>query len=160
MKTSKENVTLAFKVIKKNSSWISKIIGLKTRSDYSHVEAIIGNKWISSVEGKGVHVKPLKPLRDEYKYHSLGDIEMTSSQWTNFHAWIDSQNNRDYDYIGILWSHILPFRFDNRKKWFCSELVTKILQLLLVKESFSLYPHLTTPGDLAIMFKPEYKVKR
>jgi len=148
-------VTLAFNQIQSSSKIHSKIIGKWTKSNFSHVEIIIGDVWISSVEGKGVHVKKLEPLNDKYVYHKLKDAVLTESSYLDIKEWIYQQENSDYDITGILLSQIFPLRFDNRDKWFCSELVTKILQLLGYKEVFDLLPHLVDPGFLAKLYKLE-----
>lgn len=148
-------VTLAFKKIQEDSFY-SRVIGKWTKSNYSHVEIIINKDWISSVEGKGVHIKPLKPKKDEYDYLDLGTVSVTSEQHSTLYTWLYRQNNKKYDTTGILFSQILPLRLDNRDKWFCSELVTKILQILMFKEVVDFYPHLTSPGDLAKVFKIEF----
>lgn len=148
------SVTLAFKKVQKNNFY-SNIIGRWTKSEYSHVELILGDTWISSVEGKGVHLKNLKPKREEYDYVELEMVVLTEKQYADIYTWLYKQNNKKYDTVGILFSQIIPLRLDSRNKWFCSELVTKILQLLNIPEVIDLYPHLTSPGDLAKIFKLE-----
>lgn len=154
----KVDITLAFKKIRKDipisQNVYSRLIGWKTKSNYSHVEVIINNNWISSVETKGVHVKPLKPLKDEYEYVSL-TVEVTEQQHLDNMTWIYKQDKKPYDTYGIVFTQILPLRFESRDKWYCSELTTKILQLYSVQEVIDLYPQTTSPGILAKTFNIE-----
>jgi len=146
-------VTLAFLKVDASKSVYGKLISWWTKSEFVHVEIIIGDMWISSVEGTGVHIKQLKPLKDTYVYHKLRDAVMTESQYLDIKEWICQQENAKYDNTGIVLSQIIPIRYDSRTKWFCSEIVTKILQLLGYKEVFNLLPHLIDPGFLTRLFK-------
>lgn len=147
------NITLAFKKVD-TKNFYSNIVSKWTKSRYTHIEIIIDKTWVSSVEGIGVHLKELKPKKDVYDYLDLRVI-VTEEQYNKLFTWLHQQNNKKYDTVGILFSQIIPLRLDSRDKWFCSELVTKILQLLNVNEVIDLYPHLTSPGDLARIFKIE-----
>lgn len=145
------DVTIAFEKVKKDSPFYDKSISWWTKSGYIHTEIIIGDKWISSLD-TGVHVKLLRPLKDQYTYKKLPTIKLRRQQYNDIMEWIYKQEGKSYDYTGIMYSQVLPLRLDNRNEWFCSEIVTKILQLLLVKEVFNLLPHLQSPGDLARLF--------
>jgi len=147
-------VTLAFKKILPDSKVASKLIGWKTNSRYNHVEVILNNHWVSSSFEEGVYRKPLHKLNDKYEYKRL-DITITQAHYNMVLNWIDEQVGKNYDRTGIMFAQLFPFNLDNRNAWFCSELVTKILQLLLVKEVIDLYPYLSNPGTLAKKFNLE-----
>jgi hypothetical protein len=149
------NVKLAFKKVDKKS-FLSKMIGLWTKSKYSHVEIIIGNLWVSSVEFKGVHVKPLLPLKDTWDYVDLGDIEFSVDHYNNIMSWIYSQEDKKYDWVGIFLSQILPLRIQDNNKWFCSEFVVRILQMMGNDLEIQDYQaNLVSPGKLAKIYKLE-----
>ena len=103
----------------------------------------------------GVHIKPLQPLKDTYDYYDI-EVYVTDYQYMRITEWVYKQNKKSYDRLGIMFSQFIPFRFNNRSKWFCSELVCKILQLFHIKEVMDLYPFLVSPGDLAKIYKLEY----
>lgn len=148
------NLKLAFKKVDKNDLG-SYLISKWTKSKYTHVEIIIENNWISSTLEEGVHIKPLRPLKDTYDYYDI-KVFVTNYQYLRIMEWVYKQNLKPYDKLGIMFSQFIPFRFDSRSKWFCSELVCKILQLFYVKEVMDHYPFLTSPGDLAKIYKLEY----
>jgi len=149
------NVTIAFEQEYEHTTIYGKLIKWWTKSNFYHTEVIIGNNWISSRINEGVHVKPLKPLKDKYLYKKLPPIELTDRQYNNLHTWLLEQENKDYDLLGIIWSQVFPFRYDDKNKWFCSEIVTKILQICGVPETFDLTPNLVSPGKLAKTFNME-----
>lgn len=150
----KVELKLAFKKVDKKDIGC-KLIGMWTKSNYSHVEIIIKDLWISSTLEGGVHIKPLQPLKDTYDYYDI-EVYVTDYQYMRIMEWVYKQNKKSYDRLGIMFSQFIPFRFDSRSKWFCSELVCKILQLFYVQEVMDLYPFLTSPGDLAKIYKLEY----
>ena len=145
---------IALRQVTKHSKFTSRTIAWYTNSDVYHSEIVINNSWISSnVAGKGVHVKPLKPYRGDYKYIILPKVKLTLEQFNNFKNWLNEQLEKGYDFTGIMFSQAIPLRHDNQNKWFCSELVTKILQLLGYYEVIDLLPHLVSPGMLEDIFK-------
>jgi hypothetical protein len=80
---------------------------------------------------------------------------LTGGQYDIVMDWLATIEGKPYDWRGIILTQIFPLRFQSKDKWFCSELVTKVLQLLLVKETLDLEPHLVSPGDLAKLFNIE-----
>jgi len=141
----KVNVTLAFKRITKESAIESKLIGWWTNGKYSHSEIIIDNYWISSRMKDGVHVKKLKKLKNTYDYLELPSVYMTEIEYINLFKWIRVQEHKEYDKMGIVFSQFLPFRLDSRDKWFCSEIDTKILQILRYYYIMDKLPHTVDP---------------
>jgi hypothetical protein len=63
-------------------------------------------------------------------------------------AWVTSQSGKKYDYKGILLSQFIKFGMNDNSKWFCSELVTKILQLFGSTAVWDLVPSDVNPGML------------
>ena len=154
------DVKLAFKIYdKRKSSFIGNLISMWTNSVYYHVELIVGDQWISAnSEAGGITIAPLRELNYNWDYKHLGQIEVTESQYLNFVQFIDDNRTCKYDWLGILFSQVLPFRWNSKDKWFCSEIVTKLLQLLVVKEVNEVIPADMSPKDLAVLFN--YNKKR
>lgn len=143
-------ITIAFKEIKKSSGIHAKAIGWWTKSNFYHVEMSVGDKWISSNSDEGgVTFKDLLPLNNKWTYIHLEPIIISNKTWNEIKQYIEEQKGKKYDWCGIFFSQILPFTLHSRNKWFCSEIVTKILQLLGVSKTFDLLPHITSPGDIA-----------
>lgn len=153
MRTMK--VTLAFQKAdygKLKPNKYEQLIKWWTKSDYYHVELIIDDMWISSLDYRGFRMSKLRPLNDLYDYHSM-DVTVTDIQYSNLIDWLNSQVDKKYDWYGLVMSQVLKIGLDHTDKWICSEVVTKILQLMLVKEVYDLVPIMTSPGDLARVFK-------
>lgn len=144
-------LTLAFKHTSNGSkfdkfvAWCIKKI---TKSKYYHVECIIDNKWISSDNDVGVRIKQLKPLKNEYDYIELTTSGLSEEQNKIFWEYLEDQQNTGYDYKGIFLTQLFMFDLENNDKWFCSEIVVKILQLLYIKEFLDLKPSRVSPGDI------------
>lgn len=149
----KVSTQLAFRRVNKNSSFYSKLICWWTKSNYYHVELIYDQLWVSSMEGEGVTIKDLQPLHDGWVYKDFGSIDISETRHVNVRDWIIAQDDLEYDWLGIFFAQVLKLRRHTLNKWFCSEFVTKILQLLGFKEVFDLEPHMVSPGQLAKIFK-------
>lgn len=152
-KIEKINVKLAFKVAVKGCGIVGKTISWWTKSKYYHIELIFGDYWISSnAECGGVTISPLAPLKHTWEYHDLGDIEITTKQLEYVKEFIKQQEGKKYDWLGIVCSQTLPFNWHSKNKWFCSEIVTKLLQLLTIKKAYDVDPNSMSPGDVARLF--------
>lgn len=148
------NVKIAFKKVD-NNSLLSKLVGWWTKSNYSHVEIIIADTWISSLEFKGVHILPLRPLKNNWDYIDLGDMEFSIKHYEAIVTWIQQQENKKYDWTNIILSDVIPLQIGSDNRWTCDELITRILQLLGVQEVLDVKPNKMNPGKLAKIFKLE-----
>ena len=146
------NVTLAFKKVNKDTSVIGKIISWWTKSQYYHVEIIVDGNWITSDSDTGVVVRGLKPFKDDWDYITLPTISLCNKHYSFLNKYIDNLNGDEYDWKGIIFSQTIPLGLHNKDKWFCSELVTKLLQLMLVEEVIDIDPNLVAPRDLYEIF--------
>jgi len=148
-------VTLAFEQTHKGTTTMGKLIQWWTKSKFYHVEIVLDDVWVSSRYGEGVHMLPLRAFNNAYQYHHVGIIELTDTQYDTLFNWLEEQTTKKYDTLGIIYSQFFPFRYDDKNKWFCSELITKVLTLLGVQDTFDLTPNLVSPGDLAKLFNIE-----
>ena len=146
------NITLAFKKVNKDTSVIGKIISWWTKSQYHHVEIIVDGNWISSDSDTGVVVRELKPFKDNWDYIKLPPIGICNNHYSFLNNYINNLNGGKYDWKGIIFSQTIPLGLHNKDKWFCSELVTKLLQLMLVEEVIDIDPNLVSPRDLYDIF--------
>lgn len=161
MKLVELELTLAFKIYnKKKSSFVGNLISIFTNSMFYHVELIVDNKWISSnSDSGGITIAPLRALNFNWEYKKLNKICLTEEQYINLMKFIGDQEGKGYDWTGIIFAQILPFKQHCENKWFCSEIVTKLLQLCLVPEVNHLDPADVSPKDLSVIFdchKPRY----
>ena len=158
MNNKKKRIRIAFRQKSGKDSIINKIIRFLTKSRFHHVELIIDDTWISTSSSTGFTMRPLEPIKQEdtrYVYHDLGLVKITSEQDRIITRFIENQLDSEYDYSGIIFSQLFPFSKHSKRRWFCSEIVTKLLQLHLVEETLELTPSEISPGDLAKVFKVE-----
>jgi uncharacterized protein YycO len=125
-----------------------------TKSNFVHVELLIGDPtsdealWVSSNTG-GVHtIVNMAHCAEQYTLVDVGCFDLTEDQYNNIMSWVTSQRGKKYDYKGILFSQFIKFGVNDNSKWFCSELVTKILQLFGSTAVWDLVPSEVNPGML------------
>jgi len=153
----KLKITLAFQkadYIGKKPNVYERLIKWRTKSKYYHSEIVINDMWISALDYRGFRMNKLRPLTDLYDYHEFY-VTVTDKQYSDLMEWLEEQVGKGYDWYGLVISQIFKIGLDNKNKWICSEIVTKVLQLLGVKITFDLVPIMTSPGDLAKLFKVE-----
>ena len=142
-------VTLAFR--KANRHWLSKLVAKLTNSQYDHSEIIIGTVWVGAHFKGGVTTK-----RVEYPLHSNWDyITVPVDPKFNHKAvvFIDAARGDKYDFSGALGEALNIPEFNVENKYFCSELVTRIMQEFGAKEVKGLNPVLVDPQELYELFK-------
>ena len=142
-------ITLAFKYSHKKAPWYGKIISWWTQSPYYHVEIILFEKyWISANPDDDVYIRNLAPLKDSWDYVTLQPLKVSREQLERVVKYINHQNGKPYDFLGILLSQVFNWSIANDRKWFCSEIAVKILNLLGCDLYFTQAPQNYSPGDM------------
>lgn len=142
-------IVLAFhKEIVPEESWFerikSKAIQWWTKSEYYHVEFIYNNIWYS-MDPDGLTKIPLKPLKSKYVYIEI-EKEITDQQYRIITEFLEKDFG--YDWKGIFLSQFFNFGIENRSKWFCSEYIAIILQIMTIEEIIFYKPNKVSPGLL------------
>jgi len=162
--TREVQLTIALKYRPKpktNFFWglVIKGIQWRTNSKYFHSELIIDNEWLSAYPIKGIRLHPLRPTlkHDQWFFLDLGKHTVTEEQYKKIMDFIHDVVGSRYDFLGIFFSQLIKIGVDDKHQWFCSEIVSKILQLFLVKEYIDIVPNDLAPGDLYRLSK--YRLK-
>ncbi len=124
-----------------------RIIQRWTDSKYYHVEIAIGEYWIEADSDIGLVKHKLRPLNDKYDYISLKVPECKVNDIT-VERFINSQMGAEYDWTGIYLSQVFKLGIDKKDKWFCSELVSKVLQIYNIEPFLYIKPESLSPGDV------------
>ena len=110
-----------------------KIIRWWTNSPYSHVELIMPNGMIAGIN------PPINPYISKRNPENLNDddwelvkIPVTEGQLSRVRAFIESTKGQGYDWIGMIASHLTPFKVKFPNKWYCSEWVLYALSVAKV----------------------------
>lgn len=125
---------------------VASSIKIWTKSKYYHVAVRINGVWYTSTPMVGVNSNPIEESNFdiiEIEHFALGLEEMDIAM-----RYIENQMDCAYDWKGILLSQFLSFGINSDTKWFCSEIVTKILQLMYVEEVFDVTPNKVSPQRL------------
>jgi len=84
---------------------------------------------------------------DTYDHYLLEVNDLSEETKMFLISYIKEQENTGYDWAGILFSSILKLRWESDRKWYCSEIVTKLLQILGSPEA-NRSSTLISPGEL------------
>ena len=105
---------------------VDKLIRWWTKSEYSHVELIIGDYWYS-ISPRDTYVR--KKIIDYKEDH--WDIIDIDARYSPGYALLfyEKIKGSKYDWAGILLSQVLPLNVHDRKRWFCSEFVAATLKI-------------------------------
>ena len=115
------DVRLAF--YKGKGDLVDKVIRWWTKSQYSHVEVVVGDTWYSSSpRDGGVRSMVMKSYNTEHwdiiDYPGVSTVDV-------FDLFRRTKGD-DYDFIGILFSQVLPLGIQSKSKWYCSEWTAKL----------------------------------
>ncbi len=134
------------------SNIIDKCISIWTLSKYSHLEIIgkDGYCYSSSSKDKGVRKKQIDYLNtDKWDIYEI-EIDLNTIE-SLFNQTKDSK----YDWLGIFFYHLFPFKLEDKKKWYCSEWISE----LLVRNNY-ITPINLTPGGVYRFLKKTNKIKK
>ena len=129
-------VQIAF--YKGKGNFFNKLIRWWTKSSYSHVEIVIDNTWYTSATWEsGTVARKLVPNPKKWDVVTIscGDTAISALKSS-----AEAKLGKRYDYYGIMFSQVLPWKGDKADRWFCSEFV---------------YDTLITAGVLPAEYKPE-----
>lgn len=145
--------------LKSSNTIPAKLIKMWTNSPYSHVELIFKDVCYK-VDVDTVVMAYTREEFEEKNWDTIEiDIVITEDQEEKIYRFFQNQLGLEYDWTGIFLSQFISLGINSENKWFCSELVTKILQLLLVEEVLDCEPNKVSPGKLYKMLenyiKPE-----
>ena len=145
-------IIVAFKKsVKDDTEWYwklaAKLVKFGTKSEFFHVETAIDDKWISANTSYGIEIHELKPInKKHYDYYKIEVPDLTIDQKEKFWRYINKQVGSGYDWKGIYLTQFIKLDWESESKWFCSEIVTKILQLLYVEDFLDKKPNKLSPG--------------
>ena len=124
--------------VRKVTHWLTcKVTG----DNYSHCELVIaGISYSASAIDGGIRAKQIQ--HDPTRWDFI-DLPGTEQDAANALAWFAANMGAPYDWAG-LWGFVLPWRTENRKKFFCSEAVASALGIEK--------PWRVSPGDLSDLF--------
>ena len=130
-------------------------IKIWTRSKYFHSEIIIDDKKISSYPERGVEIYQFNNSFDfeHFDYFEIDVPNLTQEQEKVLWPYLYDQLHTGYDWKGIFLSQVFKLGVNNPTEWFCSEIVTKILQLLLYEPVLDCLPNKVSPAKLYKLIK-------
>ena len=157
METREMKVVVALRHSLPIGSWKDKLeVGVVqwwTKSKYFHVELILDGKWISAHLSDGVQVNDVRELNiEDWVYVDIGPVVVTTDQYEKVWKYIGEQVGTGYDWKGIFLSQGVKIGWQNEEQWFCSEIVAKVCQMLMVEEFMDVVPNKVSPKMIADMY--------
>jgi hypothetical protein len=137
-------VRIAF--YKGKGRFFDKLIRLWTRGPYSHCELVFSDgQWFSaSPREKVARFKRIEPKPGHWDFVDLpmaAELEALIRQWCEGKA-----EGRKYDWLGIICTQIMPFGWQDKGRWFCSEVCLSALQWVGLFPGKK--PHWVHPNEL------------
>jgi hypothetical protein len=118
-----------------------------TKSKFFHVAVLLDGYWYTALPLGGV--QKLKEIDlEEFEIIEIKHRKLHPEQHDIMLDYLNDQIGIEYDWRGILFSQVFKFGINSSSKWFCSEFVVKILQLMYVKEVFDELPNKVSPARL------------
>ena len=107
-----------------------KFIRWWTGSIYSHVEIIMPNGTMAGISPP-IYPRVRRKGSDDLDFNEWDFIKIpvTEEQVDAIKKFIDSTRGQGYDWIGMLASHVTPFKVRFPNKWYCSEWVAYALSV-------------------------------
>ena len=126
-------------------TWFDTVIRWWTRSPYSHCELVFSNGlWFSSSpRDGGTRFKNIDADPDTWDFI---EIPLSQVQEQTVYEFCLAEDGCRYDWIGILFTQVIPLSFYNPWWWFCSEVCVAALQQ--VGMLADLIPHEINPKGL------------
>jgi hypothetical protein len=134
-----------------------KLVRWWTGSEYSHVELIMPNGDMAGIrppDDPFVRKKTISGMQT--KDWDFVNISVTEKQLSALRSFIESTKGQGYDWVGMIASHLTPFKVRVPNKWYCSEWVAYALSVskILKWKDIKLYniPRVP-PGRLYTMLR-------
>ncbi len=131
----------------KGNDWLDKLIKLWTRGPYSHVELIMNDMWITSHPSVGIRSRKAPTDLENWDIITI-EYDSCDMLQDTFVKYYNDQIGCKYDWKGIFFSQFFKIGYNQDDKWFCSEFVTKLLQVLSIYEVLDLQPNKIDPSEL------------
>jgi hypothetical protein len=114
---------------KNDPNLFPKLIRWWTKSPYSHCEIIFTNGLTFSADcnSTGIRTK-FKTSNHNTVDWDFVKIPVDAETEAKLFRWATTEAGCLYDFVGIVFTQILPLSFQNPWWWFCSELCTAFLQ--------------------------------
>lgn len=110
---------------KGNGDWQDKLIRFFTRSQFSHCEFYDEDKNLF------IGVRPETGKVSEYyrllQYDEWEIISLPKRYNNEIYSFYNKTKSQGYDWVQIVFTHILPFNLHKRNKWTCSEWCAKAI---------------------------------
>lgn len=104
-------------------------IQIWTRSKYFHTEVVIDGKRITSHTEKGVSIYDYTDWDRVNQFADVKDIEIDKDKIQEALGFVQSQENKPYDWKGIFFSQFIPVDKHDKEKWFCNEISGDVLKI-------------------------------
>jgi len=111
----------------------AKIIQWWTKSIYYHCELVFEDKTSFSANIDSWKIIGTRFSTFDYNNYDLNNwdvinLPINTDEEQKIKEWCKSENNCFYDFIGLFLTQLVPFSFENKYWWFCSEICCAALQ--------------------------------
>jgi len=127
------------------NKWLNSLIAWKTDGPYSHCE-IYFNRSRQSFSADAEYNKCHFKIRN-LNFDQWDIVELDVDDYETYLACKEFENHY-YDWMGIIFNFLIPINIQHRSKFFCSELIVRILQLVRYDKVMGMRAHKIDPNKL------------
>lgn len=135
----------------KTNKWLHKLIAWRTHGPYSHCEIYFTDsklRFSADIQTNKCRFKPLQSIDPQH-----WDTIDTNLDGNLVFSMCNKYKGAKYDLFGIIFNFILPLNTHDRKNYFCSEVMVKVLQDCYYDKVMGLRAHKITPNKLYRILK-------
>ena len=151
------NICIA--LYKGKGRWRDSIVRYWTKSAYSHAELLMpDNTSITIVpfDFRGVTRLPFS-IDDDESWDFIC-LAVSPAQLRTIEKFYEETQGRQYDWLGMIASQVLPYHIKHRSRWYCSEWIAYALRLIRSIEGLHKVSDMS-PGALANLLPGEQKIR-
>ena len=116
---------------KGKGNWKNKIIRWWTQSPYSHAELVMPDNytWISISPLLTSVVSSRIKTDFDLENWDFVELQINDEQHKTLLEFFEDTKGCSYDWIGMIFSQLLPFNIKRKNKWYCSEWIAYALRI-------------------------------
>jgi len=108
-------------------SWYHRLIRWWTNSVHSHVELVVPGDMRLGITPFEKSCVSIRPPPDDPDSWDLLEIDVTPEQLAAVWLFFCETEGDDYDWVGLVLSHVTPLSIRHGKRWFCSRWIATAL---------------------------------
>tara|TARA_R110000824_G_scaffold76640_1_gene194080 strand:- start:18477 stop:18947 length:471 start_codon:yes stop_codon:yes gene_type:complete len=110
-------------------TWHHKLIGWYTGGIYTHAEIVMPDNFTWIGISPFLTSKVSSRIKTDFDLENWDflSIDITNEELSKLQQFFDDTHENEYDWIGMIASHVLPAKIKIKNQWYCSEWILQAL---------------------------------